>query len=175
MHQNNQPVEWVKRFAGIVPEYGPVLDLACGGGRHGRFLMELGHPVTFVDRNVTGLGDIAGLGEAVIVETDLETGSPWPQQLVQTKFAGIVVVNYLHRPHFPMIVESLTAGGVLIYQTFAQGNEKYGRPSNPDFLLRENELMEYFGKDLDVVEFEQGFFQEPKPAVIQKICACKNY
>ena len=130
--------------------------------------------MTFADRNVSGLADLTGIANVTMVETDLENGIPWPPELSGKLFAGIVVVNYLYRPLFPRLYDSLTEGGVLIYQTFAQGNEKYGRPKNPDFLLRDNELLDYFGPKMEVIEFEQGLFYEPDPAVIQRICARKS-
>ena len=101
------------------------------------------------------------------VRANLEDGSPWP--FTGRRFCGIVVTNYLHRPLFPHLAASLAEGGVLIYETFMLGNEKYGRPSNPEFLLRPGELLEAF-KDLCVIAFEQGYAERPKPAVVQRVC-----
>jgi len=153
------PSEWVLRWAHLV-ERGPVLDVACGGGRHARLFAERGLEVFAVDRD-----------EPVrFVKADLEDGSPWP--FTGKKFAGIVVTNYLYRPLFPVLRESLEEGGVLIYETFMLGNERYGKPSNPDFLLRPGELIEAFGT-LTVAAFEQGTLERPKKAVLQRICVLR--
>lgn len=164
------PSTWVTRFAHLVTK-GPVLDLACGGGRHGRFFLRAGYQVLFVDRDVSRLADLRDNPAAQVMQYDLENDSPWPFE--RDRFGAVVVVNYLHRPLFPHLAESLQKGGVLIYQTFALGNEKYGRPSNPDFLLKENELLERFGQKLQVVDFEQGYQPDPE-RVIQSICALKT-
>ena len=140
-----------------------MLDLACGSGRHARFLGNLGHEVTAVDREPQSIPGVR------FVQADLEGGA-WP--LPGERFAGIVVTNYLHRPLFPVIEESLARGGVLIYETFMLGNERYGRPSNPAFLLRPGELWQAFG-GLHVIAFEQGAVAEPKPAMIQRLCALR--
>jgi hypothetical protein len=89
------------------------------------------------------------------------------------RFAAIVVTNYLHRPLFPRLAESLDEGGVLIYETFMVGNERYGRPSNPNFLLRPGELLEAFGT-LTVAAFEQGVVERPKKALVQRICVIRG-
>lgn len=169
-HQGQRtPSPWVTRYGALIPE-GDVLDLACGAGRHGRYLMDQGYRVTFLDRDVSKLADLRGNSGAEILQYDLECGNPWP--FVEGQFSGIVVVNYLHRDLFRHLLRSLQVGGVLLYQTFAQGNEKYGKPSNPDFLLREDELLKVFGSDLQLVDFEQGF--QPNPdRVIQSICGIK--
>jgi SAM-dependent methyltransferase len=141
-----------------------VLDLACGPGRHARYLLSLGHAVTAVDREPR---DIPG---ARFVRADLEDGSPWP--LGEERFDGIVVANYLHRPLLPRIAQALAPGGVLLYETFMRGNERYGRPSNPAFLLEPGELWRAFG-GLHVIAFEQGRDLEPKPALRQRLCAAR--
>jgi len=142
-----------------------VLDLACGGGRHARLFLERGLAVVAVDREPQ---DIPG---ARFVQADLEDGSPWP--LPGERFEGVVVTNYLHRPLFPRIVEALAPGGVLIYETFMLGNEKYGRPSNPVFLLRPGELRQAFA-ELTEIGYEEGFVEVPKPAMIQRLCAVRG-
>ena len=153
------------RWAGLVGR-GPLLDLACGGGRHARLFAARGLEVVAVDR------DRQALPESIrFVQADLEDGSPWP--FAGQRFAAIVVANYLHRPLFPRIVESLDEGGVLIYETFMIGNEKFGRPSNPQFLLRPGELLEAFSA-LAVAGFEQGRVERPKPAMIQRLCALRD-
>ena len=153
------------RWAALV-ERGPLLDLACGGGRHARLFAARGLEVVAVDREPQVLAQ--GIR---FVQADLEDGSPWP--FAGQRFAAIVVANYLHRPLFPRIVESLDEGGVLIYETFMIGNEKFGRPSNPQFLLRPGELLEAFAT-LAVAGFEQGRVERPKPAMIQRLCALRG-
>lgn len=168
-HNRRVPVDWVTRYSTLVPE-GAVLDLACGGGRHGRYLLNRGYRVTFVDRDISKLADLQADNRADILEYDLEDGSPWP--FSEAQFSGVVVVNYLHRALFKPLIDSLQVGGVLLYQTFAQGNERYGKPSNPDFLLHKDELLNVFGPALEVVNFEQGFKSDPD-RVIQSICGMK--
>jgi len=147
----------------LIPN-GCVLDLACGDGRHSRLLRALGFDVVAVDREPQSIPGVRFL------QADLEDGSPWP--LPGERFQGIVVTNYLHRPLFPVLAESLAPGGVLLYETFMLGNERYGRPSNPAFLLRPGELWQAFG-GLHVVAFEQGTVAEPKAAMIQRLCAVR--
>lgn len=161
------PSPWVTRWAGLIPPGGRVLDVAAGEGRHARYLADLGHAVEAVDRDAEALASAAGPG-IVTRQADLENG-PWPY--AGAAFDGIVVCNYLWRPLLPRILEALAPGGVLIYETFAVGNERHGRPSNPDFLLRPGELLEAVRGRLAVVAFEQGFVPRPKPAVVQRICA----
>jgi SAM-dependent methyltransferase len=154
--------DWVARWAPLVAR-GPVLDVACGEGRHARYFAKRDLPVVAVDREVQVLPQ-----EIVFLKADLEDGGPWP--FAGQRFGGIVVTNYLHRPLFPHLAAALEAGGVLIYETFMRGNEKYGRPSNPDFLLRPGELLDAF-QALSPVAFEQGRVARPKPAMVQRICA----
>ncbi len=145
-----------------------MLDLAAGQGRHLRYLRRLGYRVVAVDRDVTELSDLKSDEGVEVVEADLEN-APWP--FVGRRFDGIVVTNYLHRPLLPTLADSLTPGGILIYETFAVGNEKYGRPSNPDFLLEERELLDAFGSTLTVIDYEHAYQAQPRPAVKQRICA----
>ena len=165
MHSTETPSDWVLRWAHLV-ERGPVLDVACGAGRHAVFFAERRLEVYAVDRD-----DPVLPGSIHFVKADLEDGSPWPLQ--GKRFAAIVVTNYLHRPLFPRLVESLEPGAVLIYETFMLGNERYGRPSNPNFLLRPGELLEAFAT-LGVVAFEQGTVERPKKAVVQRICVIRE-
>lgn len=148
-----------------------MLDLACGHGRHARFLAAADWRVTAVDRDAAALAALADHAGIETLVADLEAGA-WP--LAGRRFDGIVVTNYLHRPLFPRLVEALEADGVLICETFMRGNERFGRPSNPDFLLRPNELLEAFAGPLSVVAFEQGEVLLPKPAVVQRLCAVRR-
>ena len=152
-HDLEAPSAWVVRWAGLIPRAGRVLDLACGGGRHARFFASRGHPVEATDRDPAVLARLADVPGVAARCADLESG-PWPYE--GERFAGIVVVNYLHRPLFPHLLAALAAGGALIYETFAAGNERYGRPSNPRFLLHPGELWQAFGVNLRVLAFEQG-------------------
>lgn len=163
------PSAWVARFAPLIAAGGTVLDLACGGGRHVRLLRDRGHPVVALDRDLSGLGDLAAAPGVEAVTADLEAGAPWP--LAGRAFAGIVVANYLHRPLFADIRAALAPGGVLIYETFAAGNEALGRPRNPDFLLRPGELLEVARGALTVIAYEQGRVETPRPAILQRLCA----
>jgi SAM-dependent methyltransferase len=160
---------WVARWAPLV-QPGEVLDLACGSGRHARYCAALGHPVLALDRDAQALADAAGPGITTL-QCDLEDGiTPWP--FAARRFAGIVVTNYLHRPLMAQLAGSLADDGVLIYETFAIGNEAFGKPSNPDFLLREGELLALAGQlGLSVVAFEEGVVQSPKSAMVQRLCA----
>ena len=165
------PSAWVRRFAHLIAASGTVLDLACGNGRHARFLEGSGRRVVAVDRDAQALAGLSGRAGIRTVLTDLENGD-WP--CGEQRFAGIVVVNYLHRPLFSRLVDALDEGGVLIYETFMSGNEHFGRPSNPEFLLRPDELLDVFGKRLRVVAFEQGEVMLPQPAMMQRLCAVKG-
>jgi SAM-dependent methyltransferase len=162
------PSEWVARFAHLIPAGGRVLDLACGQGRHARYLRELGYRVAAIDRDQEALRSLDGIDGIEPRLIDIES-EPWP--FPAQSFDGVVVTNYLHRPLFGHLFAVLREGGVLIYETFALGNEQFGRPSNPDFLLRRNELLERVMPELQVVAFEQGIVSRPKPAVVERICA----
>jgi SAM-dependent methyltransferase len=155
---------WVRRFVPLIRRGGRVLDLAAGSGRHTKLLLESGFAVCAVDRDISALSPLGAIG-CETRQADLETGGPWP---LGTGYDGIVVTNYLHRPLLPAIAQALAAGGVLIYETFARDNERFGRPHNPDFLLRSGELLDAFAM-LTVIAFEQGEVSAPRPAVIQRI------
>lgn len=144
---------------------GPVLDVACGSGRHARWIAARGLEVVAVDRAPQSIPGVR------FVQADLEGDRPWP--FPGERFAGVVVTNYLHRPLYPHLIAALAPGGVLIYETFMAGNERFGRPSNPDYLLRPGELLEAFGS-LHIVAFEQGLIREPKTAVVQRLCALRQ-
>jgi SAM-dependent methyltransferase len=159
---------WVARFAPLVPKTAPVLDLACGGGRHLRHFAGRGHAVTGVDIDLQGVGDLAGAEGIEIVAADIEAG-PWP--FAGRRFAGIVVTNYLHRPLLPLLAEVLAPGGVLIYETFAQGHQRFGRPATPAHLLQAGELLEAVRGRLQVVAYEHGEVASPRAGVVQRLCA----
>ena len=173
------PSAWVARFAGLVAapreagadeSGGVVLDLACGAGRHARLLLERGYRVVAVDRDVSGLGDLAGAAGLDLIEADLER-APWP--FGTRRFAGIVVTRYLYRPLLATLIGALAEDGVLIYETFARGNERHGRPRRPEFLLEPGELLEAVRATLHVVAYEHGLVRAGAPSVIQRLCAVK--
>ncbi len=166
------PSAWIVRFAPLVPAAAPVLDLACGGGRHARLFLERGHPVTAVDSDVSRLGEIADHPDLEILRADLEDGSPWP--LADRRFGAVVVTNYLWRPLFPQILDAIEADGVLLYDSFAAGNEAYGVPTNPDFLLRPGELIDLVRGRLQIVAYDHGYVERPRPMVRQRICAARQ-
>lgn len=144
-----------------------MLDLACGAGRHTHFLIQAGFQVEAVDRDISSLG----FSHQVIVrQIDLET-QPWPYSVGE--FDGIVVTNYLHRPLFPYLCQSLAAGGVLIYETFSEGNQLVGRPCNPDYLLQSGELLEQVKGQLEVNAYEELCVVQNRRAVIQRVCAIR--
>lgn len=162
------PSPWIVQWAGLVAADATVLDVAAGGGRHTRFFAQRGHKVTAVDRDVSALS----AGPTIeIVQADLEDGSPWP--LPGRRFGAVVVTNYLHRPLFPALLDALMPGGVLLYETFMEGNERFGRPSNPEFLLKDGELLEIVHGRFSVVAYEARMISEPKMAMVQRIAARK--
>jgi len=171
-HATPTPSDWIVRFAHLVPPGGTVLDLAAGAGRHARFFAGRGHPVVALDRTIDRLSDLAGGPGIEIVEADLEDGAPWP--LGGRAFDCVVVVNYLYRPLLPILVERVAPGGVLLYRTFAAGNEAHGRPRNPNFLLEAGELLQAVAGRLTVVAYEHGLVERPGPAVVQRICARRD-
>jgi SAM-dependent methyltransferase len=174
-HGTEPPSAWIKRWSHLVTPGGVVLDVACGHGRHARWFYERNHPVAAVDRAQAAIESIASSIPAQACEAvvaDIENG-PWPFDGRQ--FAGVVVTNYLWRPLFPALLESVAPGGVLIYETFTLGNETVGKPSRPEFLLRTGELLDLC-RPLRVVAFEDGFQQAPNgsaPRFIQRIAAVR--
>ena len=165
--QSTPVSDWVRRHAHLIEAKGAVLDLAAGSGRHTRFFKDLGHRVTAVDRDVSRLANLAGDPAVEAIVADLETGSPWP--LEERRFAGIVVTNYLHRPLLPRLADALVPGGILIYETFGLGNERFGKPRNPDFLLRPGELLDFAQDfDLTVLAYHCGEVALPHPAMLQR-------
>jgi len=168
------PSAWVQRWSHLVRPQGGVLDVACGQGRHARWFYQRNHPLTLVDRAQAAIESIAIPAHACeAVVADLETG-PWP--FAGRQFDAVVVTNYLWRPLFSTLLDSLAPGGVLIYETFTQGNETVGKPSRPDFLLRPGELLALC-HSLRVVAFEDGFQAGPEgqtPRFIQRIAAVRE-
>ena len=145
-----------------------MLDVAAGSGRHTRLLGALGYTVAAVDRDAEAMARLEGLAGVQTRVADIE-GGPWPY--AHEQFDGVVVTNYLHRPLLPLLVAAVAPGGVLIYETFAVGNERFGRPTNPDFLLQPGELLEAVRGRLRVLAYEDLQVQEPKLAMVQRICA----
>jgi SAM-dependent methyltransferase len=170
-HDPEAPSAWVRRWAPLVAAGGRVLDVACGTGRHARWLAGLGCEVLAVDRDPAARAALAGVARVEVVIADLE-GAPWPFE--PARFDAVVVANYLHRPLFPRLLEALREDGVLIYETFAAGNERYGRPSNPAFLLQPGELLDVVKGRLRVIAFEDLYVPDPKPAMVQRICAVNS-
>jgi SAM-dependent methyltransferase len=170
-HAADRPSAWVARFLALVPPGGHVLDVAAGGGRHTRLARARGLAVTAVDIDVSGLADLGADPQTEIVPADLE-GAPWP--FAGRAFAGVIVANYLHRPLLPLLVAAVADGGALIYETFARGNEAFGKPSNPNFLLTGGELLEAVHGQLTVAAYEHGKVEAPRPAVIQRIAAVRG-
>lgn len=169
-HELETPSAWVVRWADRVPRGGAVLDVACGSGRHARHFAARGHPVEAVDRDPAVVARLSGIPGIIVRCADLEGGA-WPYEGRQ--FAGIVVANYLYRPLFSRLLAGLAEGGALIYETFAAGNERYGRPTNPAFLLEPGELLEIVRGRLRVVAYEDLQVSDPKPAMVQRICAVR--
>ena len=166
-HDNPDPSPWMVRWEPLVPP-GPVLDVACGHGRHARWFAARGREVDAVDRDAAAVDALRAVPGVHALCADIENG-PWPH--AGRHYAAVVVANYLHRPLFPDLLAALAPGGVLLYETFAAGNERYGKPSNPAFLLREGELLEVVRGKLRVVAYEDVFLERPKRALVQRICA----
>jgi SAM-dependent methyltransferase len=163
---------WVVRFASLIPPTGQVLDVASGAGRHTRLFLDRGNDVVAVDRDVSGLDDIREHDRLVVVEVDLEDGEPFP--IGERRFAGVVVTNYLYRPILDELVSAVASAGVLIYETFAVGNERLGRPTRPEFLLRPGELLGVVRGELRVVAFEDLVVEHPRPAAVQRVAAVRD-
>lgn len=165
---SSAPSAWLVRWARLFPPRSRVLDLASGSGRHARLLAAQSHEVWAVDRDGEALSALTGIDGIRTLQADLEN-APWP--LAGMRFDGIVVINYLHRPLFPVLLDALSDNGVLIYETFAAGNERFGKPSNPAFLLRPGELLQVVRDRLRVIAYEDLRVQSPKPGMVQRIVA----
>jgi SAM-dependent methyltransferase len=161
------PSPWVQRWSALVPAGATVLDVACGSGRHVRWFAERGCRVTGVDRDAAATEPLERLADVVVA--DIENG-PWP--LAGRQFDAVVVTNYLWRPLLPTILASVAPGGVLIYETFAMGNQTVGKPSRPDFLLRPGELLAA-ANSLRVIGYEDGFLREPD-RFVQRLAAVRE-
>src|SRR5450830_1741954 len=169
IHGLGDASSWVTRWSHLVPPQGTVLDIACGQGRHLKWFSQRGHAVTGVDRSPEALQTAASFGKVVLADIE---NCPWPllgsnDQVL--RFNAVIITNYLWRPLFPVIADSVAPGGALIYETFAQGNETTGKPSRPDFLLRHGELLTTFA-NMHIVAFEEGFLENPA-RFIQRIAA----
>lgn len=167
MHGSDHPSDWVRRWSHLIAPGSTVLDVACGAGRHLRWLHGLGHPVVGVDRSPEAVAVGAPYGEMACA--DIENG-PWP--FAGRQFGAVVVTNYLWRPLFPTLLASLAPGGALIYETFAHGNETVGRPARPEFLLAPGELLAACA-GLRTVAYEDGFLEEA-PRFVQRITAVRE-
>ena len=167
MHGTGHPSDWVRRWASLLPAQATVLDLACGSGRHLVWLAAQGHRLTGVDRDEAAVAPLRHHADVMVA--DIENG-PWP--LAGRRFQGVVVTNYLWRPLLPVIVDSVDDGGVLIYETFADGQQTLGKPSRPDFLLQPGELLRACS-DLHVVAYEHGLLGGPE-RFVQRIAAVRR-
>lgn len=165
------PSQWIKRFEPLVANGSSVLDVACGGGRHARLFAARGCHVEAVDRDADALAQLVGVEGITTTLADLEA-TDWPCS--GQSFDVVVVTNYLYRPHFDALLECVAPGGILLYETFMRGNERFGKPSNPNFLLAPGELLECVRGGFSVVAFEQGEVSVPKPALVQRICAVRR-
>lgn len=166
-HASAPPSLWVQRFAGLIRPGGRVLDLACGSGRHLRWLAAQGFVLTGVDRDADALAGLQGLGRLVCADVE---GGPWP--LPGEQFDAVVVTNYLWRPLWPQLLASLAPGGLYLHETFAAGNETVGRPSRSDFLLQPGELLRAC-QGLRIVAYEDGFLDAP-PRFVQRVAAVRE-
>ena len=163
----SSPSPWISRWAHLIAAGGSVLDVAAGSGRHARWLAARGHAVTAVDRDGAAMAPVSGIAELVVADIE---GAPWP--LPGRRFDAIVVTNYLWRPLLATLTASLAPGGVLLYETFAAGNETVGRPSRPDFLLAPGELLGA-ATGLRIVAYEDGFLADPD-RYVQRLAAVRE-
>jgi len=161
----------VTRYAELIAPGGPILDVACGGGRHTRWFLEQGRCVVAVDRDLAPIADLLQHPALEAVEADLEDGRPFP--LLGRCFAGVVCTNYLHRPLLALLVAAVAPGGVLLYETFTEGHQAFGRPTRPDFILRSGELRAAVAGQLAVVAHEEVTVSQPRPARVQRIAAVR--
>jgi SAM-dependent methyltransferase len=171
LNGGGDPSPWVTRFSPLIPA-GEILDVACGAGRHARFFLAQGRAVVVVDRDLSGIADLLGNPALEAVEADLEGGRPFP--LAGRKFAGVICTNYLHRPLLPALVAAVGPGGALLYETFSEGHEEFGRPQRPEFILRSGELLDVVAGELTVHAHEEILVHRPGPARVQHIAAVRE-
>lgn len=166
-HGGLAPSPWVQRWSALVASGASVLDVACGSGRHLRWFAQRGCRVTGVDRDAAAVEPLRAIAELLVA--DIENG-PWP--LAGRTFAAVVVTNYLWRPLLPTLLASVAPGGVLLYETFADGNQTVGKPSRPDFLLHPGELL-HVAEGLRIVAYEDGFLGDPD-RYVQRLAAVRE-
>jgi SAM-dependent methyltransferase len=171
VHGAESPSPWVTRFAHLVPSGAVVLDVACGAGRHAKFFAARGCVVDAVDRDANLAAAFASDARVRFLAADIEAG-PWPY--AGRRFDAVVVTNYLHRPLLPLLRDAVADNGVVIYETFARGNEAFGKPSNPAFLLQPRELLDTFAQGFFIVAYEDGELAAPRRARVQRLCAVRN-
>lgn len=169
-HGLHETSTWVSRFLPGIKQAGSILDVACGAGRHMRLALETGYSVTGIDKDLSQVEDLAERKDVGLIEADLETGRDFP--LKDMRYDGVIVTNYLWRPILSDIIGCVADDGVLIYETFAAGHERHGKPCNPDFLLKANELLEAVLPRLTVVAYEHGLRGGDYPKIVQRIAAC---
>jgi SAM-dependent methyltransferase len=171
-HALGEASNWVQRWSHLLAPDASVLDVACGSGRHLAWFTQRGHAVTGIDIDIQAA--TAHAGAARLVQADIEAG-PWPLHIdgAPEPFGAVVVTNYLWRPLMPTLLASLAPSGVLLYETFAAGNETLGRPRNPNFLLRPGELLTLCA-GLHVVAYEHGYLDQPA-RYVQRIAALRNF
>ncbi len=169
-HGLHETSDWVGRFLSGVPSGGNILDVACGAGRHLRLALKRGYTVTGIDKDLSRVEDLAARSDVGLIEADLESGRAFP--LKDMAYEGVIVTNYLWRPVLSDVIGCVADDGVLIYETFAAGHERHGKPCNPDFLLANNELLEAVLPRLTVVAYEHGLRDGKCPKIVQRIAAC---
>ncbi len=169
-HGPSNPSPWVRRFLSGIKAGGDILDVACGAGRHMRLALDEGYRVTGIDKDLSCVEELGARPDVALIEADLESGRPFP--LREQRYDGVIVTNYLWRDILADIIGCVAPDGVLIYETFALGHERHGKPSSPDFLFRNNELLEAVLPELTVVAYEHGIRQGDFPKIVQRIAAC---
>ena len=157
---------WIVQWAGLVAPDAAVLDLAAGRSRHALLFAERGHKVVAVDRDTGRLPAHANIEP---LTADLEDGSPWP---LARRFGAAVVTNYLHRPLMPALLDAIEPGGVLLYQTFMEGNERFGKPNRPEHLLKDGELLDLVRGTFSVTAYEARLLSDPM-TMVQRIAALR--
>ena len=173
----SSPSPWIMRFSPLIRNGGSVLDLACGSGRHSRYFLKQGNKVVALDRSIEAVADLNENPACEVICADLEKNKIVFEkygELADRSFDAIIVTNYLHRPLFDYYINALAPRGVLIYETFARGNEKFCHPRNPKYLLKSGELLNLARGGLDVVAYEHGIDNKGlHSVVVQRICAIK--